>query len=281
MASVVINRTTPLFPSAVFVQWVIFPDEAGAHLVDVYRSGSPMGPWQPIAQSLLNTYQYLDDRFNVPPPPQPATDEQEAFNLLSLSREVYYLVTVTPPSGLANAFSSAATPIEPYLDTRTRLFKRKILHDEATAFRSLNGVPLAVLKRLRWGTRCRECWDPITREATHEHCPHCFGTGFEGGYWAPVQIRGRKSAAPVQTQITAQGNNDLKLVSFTVLDYPHLEYQDVLVDLRRNERYLIQTVTPTTLKGVIVHQVATASEIARNAVEYRVPVDPTASPPLY
>jgi len=171
--------------------------------------------------------------------------------------------------------------VEPGLDVRTRLFKRKILRDEATAFRRLNGVPLVVLKRRRWGTRCPECFDPVTRESTLEHCPVCFGTSFQGGYWAPVSIRGRKSAAPVQTQLTAHGESEVKTVTFAILDYPHLEYKDVLVDLRRNDLYEVQIVTPTELKGVTVHQSLTASLLGRNSIEYRVPVDPATSASLY
>jgi len=131
------------------------------------------------------------------------------------------------------------------------------------------------------GTRCPECFAPVTRESTLEHCPVCYGTSFEGGYWAPVAIRGRKSAGPVQTQLTAHGESDVKTVTFAILDYPHLEYKDVLVDLRRNDLYEVQIVTPTELKGVTVHQSLTASLLGRNSVEYRVPVAPATSAALY
>ncbi len=280
MGSIAITRTTALYPSAVFLQWDLRTDEAGPHLVDVARAGAPAGPWEPVATSLPDAYHFLDDRFNLPPPPRP-TDIGVGLNLFSLSREVYYRVTATPPSGAVNAFASVPTPIEPGLDVRTRLFKRKILRDEATAFRHLNGVPLVVLKRRRWGTRCPECFDPVTRESTLEHCPVCFGTSFQGGYWAPVSIRGRKSAAPVQTQLTAHGDSDVKTVTFAILDYPHVEYKDVVVDLRRNDLYEVQIVTPTELKGVTVHQALTASLLGRNSIEYRVPLDVATSAALY
>lgn len=280
MARVTISKSVALFPSAVFLQWDIDPDETGDHVVDVYRAGAPNGPWQVVAPSLRNAYHHLDDKFNLPPATNPA-DPHYGLNLYSLSRDVYYKVTVTPPSGSANAFSSVGTAVEPGLDTRTRLFKRKILRDEATAFRRLNGIPIAVLKRKHWGPLCTECYDPVTRESTREHCPICYGTTFVDGYWAPVFVRGRKSAAPVQSQVTAQGVNDQKIVVFIILDMPGVEYGDVLVDLRTNNRYEVQIVSGTELKGVTVHQSITASELSRSSVEYVVKVDPTASPPLY
>ena len=280
MASVEITRTTALYPTAVFIQWDITRDEDGEHTVDIYRSGSPAGPWQVVASALVDAYHVLDDKFNLPPPPN-QNDRHIGVNQLSLSRDIYYYVAVTPPSGAANRFQSAPMAVEPGLDRRTRLFKRKILRDESTAFRRLNGVPIAALKRRHWGKICRECYDEVNREATREHCPFCFGTSFETGYWAPVYIRGRKSPAPVQTQISAHGESEIKVVTFTLLDYPHLEKKDLLVDLRRNDRYEIQMVVPTELKGVTVHQAVTASLISRSSVEYKVLVDPANVPPLY
>lgn len=280
MASVEITKTTALFPSSVFVQWDLTSDENGPHLIDVYRAGSPEGPWQQLASSLVNAYHFLDDKLNLPPPEKP-TDVHEGLHFFSLSREVYYQVVVTPPSGSANTFHSEPTLVEPTLDTRTRLLKRKILRDESIAFRALNGVPIAVLKRKHWGTRCRDCYDEQLREGLKEHCKACFGTTFERGYWAPVVVRGRRTPAPVQEQMTAHGDSEVRRVNFILLDYPAIAPKDLLVDLRKNERYLVEIVSPTELKGVTVHQTITASHLARNSVEYEVLVDQVATPPLY
>lgn len=278
LGSVQITRTTALFPSAVFVQWDVTPDTPDTFLVDIYRSGSPNGPWEELAIALRDAYHYLDDHFNLPPPNIAGTDHA-GLNFFSLSRGVYYRVVVTPATGAA--YESAPTPIEPGLDRRTRLLKRKMLRDETIAFKRLNGITLAVLKRKHWGPRCTNCYDSVTREATLEHCPICLGTSFEGGYWSPVYIRGRRTPAPVQTQLTAHGDSDTKILNFIVLDYPHLEYKDVIVDLRRGDRYLVQMATSTELRGVAVHQVISASELGRNSVEYSVHVDPDTTPPLY
>jgi hypothetical protein len=280
LGSVQITRTTALFPSAVFIQWDIVPDAPGTFLVDIYRSGSPNGPWETLGVALRDAYHFLDDRFNLPPSDDLETEHEHAgLNFYSLSRDVYYLITVTPDG--STAFSSVPTPIEPGLDRRVRLLKRKMQRDESVAFRKLNGIPLAVLKRKHWGTRCTYCYDVVTREATLEHCPTCLGTTFENGYWAPVYICGRRTPAPVQTQLTAHGDSDSKVLNFVILDYPRLEYKDVLVDLRRGDRYQVQIATTTELRGVPVHQVISASKLGRNSVEYSVLVDPNTVPPLY
>lgn len=280
MASVEINRTTALYPNAVFVQWSIDPDENDStfFIVTLSRAGGPEGPWEVVADSLRDAYQFLDKDFNLPPP-ELAGEERSGLQFFSMSRDVYYQVTVTPPSGAS--FSSAPTPMEPGLDRRTRLFKRKILRDEATAFRNLNGIPIVALKRRHWGTRCRDCYDSGLREGTKEHCLRCFSTTFEGGYWTPTSVRGRRSTAPVQTQVAATGNSELKIVTFLILDYPHMEKDDLLVDLRRNERFIIRMVATTELKTVPVHQTITASYLEHGAVEYEILVDPRTSPSLY
>lgn len=276
MSKVEIKRTTALFPNGVFVQWDIDSNEDGVHLVDVARAGGPAGPWETIATGLNDGFNYLD-RFTSSAP----SAAFEATNQLSLSRVVYYQITVVPPSGIGAAFKSEPTPVEPHLDTRTRLLKRKIQRDQAVGYRRLNGIPIIVLKRRRWGERCTACYDPVTKQATIEHCATCFGTSFTGGYWAPVLIRGRREAAAVQAQITAHGDSDVKLADFNVLDYPLLEYKDVVIDLVRNDRYEVQRAHETELKSVPVHQKVTASLLSRSSVEYSFLVDPYATPPLY
>lgn len=280
MAEVRITRTTALYPTAVFLQWDVTSDESGDFFIDVTRSGSPNGPWESIASGLRDTYNYLDNNFSLPPASAEAP-VREAVSLFSLNRPIYYQITVTPPSGIAATFSSEPTLVEPGLDTRTRLLKRKILYDQAVGYRRLNGIQLIVLKRRRWGDRCPACYDPVTKEGTREHCLVCYGTTFLGGYWAPVLIRGRREAAAVTSQITAHGDSDTKLNDFNILDYPLVEYKDLIVDLIRNDRYQVLRAHETELKSVTVHQKLTASLLGRNSIEYCILVDPATTPPLY
>jgi hypothetical protein len=275
MSGVHITKTTALYPNGVFVQWDIDSDEVGPFLVDVARSASPEGPWEIVTTAMLNAYSYLD-KFEVP-----TGVSRTHVNQFSLAKMVYYRVTVVPPSGVAATFVSEPTPVEPHLDRRTRLLKRKIQRDQAVGYKRLNGIPLVVLKRRRWGDRCGVCYDPITKQATHEHCPTCYGTSFVGGYWAPVAIRGRREAASVQAQMASHGDAEMKIADFNVLDYPLIEYKDLIIDLVRNDRYQVQRCHETELKSVPVHQKVTASLLARNSVEYSLLVDPLTTPSLY
>lgn len=273
MSEIRVTRTTPLYPSGVFLQWDIESDEAGPILVDVARSGAPTGPWETIKASLRNAYNALDDLQT------PASRRRIGPNQLSLSRAIYYRVTATAPSGAM--IESEPTPVEPHLDARTRLLKRKILRDQAIGYRRLNGIVLVVLKRRRWGDRCPVCYDALTKQATHEHCPTCLGTSFVGGYWSPIAIRGRREAATVQVNMASQGDAEQRVTDFNILDYPLVEAKDVIIDLARNDRYEIQRVHATELRGVPVHQKITAGLLSRSSVEYQVLVEPRSMPSLY
>lgn len=37
---------------------------------------------------------------------------------------------------------------------------------------------------------CEYCWDPVLKQISNSRCPHCFGTGYEGGgYKPPFMVR--------------------------------------------------------------------------------------------
>jgi len=275
-----ITRMTALYPSSVFVQWDITPEpnDVTDYWISVERSGGPEGPWELLASNLKNAYHFLDSHFNAPIPERPDATK-EGLNLLSLSKQVYYRITGI--DGHKAVVVGDPTPIEPDLDVRTRLLKRKMQFDEGLGFKVLNGISLSVLKRRHWGIRCKICYDPVTKDGLQEHCKSCFGTTFEGGYWSPVLIRGRKDVAPVQTQMSPHGKTDRAVTTFTLLDYPKLEHGDVVVDLRKDDRYFIEMVTTTELKGIPVHQKITGSLLARDAVEYEIPANTLTTPRLY
>lgn len=273
MSGVHITRTTALLPHGVFVQWEIDSDESGVFFVDVRRAGGPEGPWDTLAAGLRDAFNYHDQML------MPSGVGRDEPNQFSLAKVPYYQIVVTTPSGAQ--LLSHVTPVEPHLDTRTRLLKRKIQRDQAVGYRRLNGVPLIVLKRRRWGTRCPDCYDPITKQATQEHCLTCFGTSYVSGYWTPVLIRGRREAAAVQANMSSAGDSEIKIADFNILDYPLVEHLDLIVDLVRNDRYQVQRCHETELKSVPVHQKATASLLARNSIEYRLLIDPNTLPPLY
>jgi hypothetical protein len=273
--TVEITRLLPLFPRGVFLQWdLINPTEVGSFRFDVYRSGGPEGPWEPLALGGVDIYNFSDVL------PTTSTQEVGAINQLSLTRGIFYRVVVTPPSGCDNEVEVVSI-VEPRLDGPQRLLKRKILRDESLTFKKLNGVEVAVCKRMHWGPRCTVCWDKTTKAVTRANCSTCFGTGFTPGFFAPILTLGRRGTLPAAKQLAPQGIAEYRPTQVTILDAPKVEPDDVLVFLKDNKRFIVKAVIQTELKTVGVHQKLEVSELARSSVEYRIVVDPTRIPPLF
>lgn len=273
--SVEITRLLPLYPRGVFLQWdLVNPTETGTYVFDIYRSGSSEGPWETLALNNVNIYNYSDVF------PSTSTQAATDINQLSLVRGIYYRVVVTPPSGVANQVEVVSS-VEPRLDGKQRLLKRKILRDESIMLRKLNGVEIAVVKRMHWGPRCSKCWDKVTKSVTRANCTTCFGTGFSPGFFAPVITLGRRGTLPIAKQITPQGVAEYRPTQVTILDAPKVVPDDILVFLKDNKRFIVKSAIQTELKTVGVHQKFEVSEIAHSSIEYRLVVDPLRIPPLF
>jgi len=271
---ITVTRTMPLFPLGAFIQWdLVNPTESGIYSFSIYRGYSPAGPWEPLALNVANVMNYIDRVSTTQAVPT-------APNQLALSRNTLYRVTATPPSGATNA-AEVISSIEPRLVGKQRLLRRKLLRDEAKMLRRINGVEIAVLKRMRWGTRCPKCYDKYAKEVVRGNCTTCFGTSFTGGYHAPVVTLGRRSVGPVETSLAPQGKTDIAQSQLTMLDAPVVEADDIVVFLRDNRRFLVTKQIQTEIQTVSVHQKLLVSELARSSVEYRIPVDPLRIPALF
>lgn len=270
-----ITRTIPIHPNSVFLQWdLLDPTENGTYLFDVFRSGSPEGPWTLLLGGQANAYNYLDTI------PSNGTAKENDLNDLSLSRGIFYRIVVTPPSGAAKKAETVSV-VEPSLSGRARLLKRKFLRDLAVGLKRLNGVQIAVCKRMHWGPRCTQCYDKYTKEIVRANCLLCFGTGFMPGYHTPVGTLARRTPTAIETSMTPEGKVDLNVLSLWMLDVPKVEENDLIIFLGDDRRFQIKKVLPTELKTVAVHQKLVLSELAKSSVEYRLIVDPVRIPPLF
>jgi hypothetical protein len=272
----VITQVTPLYPQRVFIQWdLIDPTESGSYTFTVERSGSTAGPWELLQAGLQNGFNYIDD-FTQPP-----LDADGVAHPFSLQRQFYYRVTVVPPSGCENGAQSDPHGIEPELPPVQRGLRRKLRYEETTIWRAYSGVKVALVKRRHWGERCTDCWDALTNEVLKEHCTTCYGTSFVDGYWDPVIVYGRVHPPNnVTAQPTQRDTNESSQHLITVLDVPLLQDGDLIIEIDMNQRHLVRRKTQTELKRKSVHQQLTTSLIDRGSIEYLLPVDFRATPPL-
>ena len=272
-----LTKVTPLYPTRVFLQWDLDnPTESGSYTFTIERSGSSEGPWEVLLAGAQNHYNYIDDLTK-----QPAYPDDGKPHLYSLQKQFYYRVTAVPPSGCHNKATSEPHAIEDGLAPVAAGLRRRLRYDESVIFQRHNGVKLAILKKRLWGTRCPECYDPVTRSITKENCLQCYATGFLKGYWDPVVLYGRVNTPfNVNASTSERGKDESATQLITLLDIPLLQDNDLIVELASNQRHIVRKQVTTELRRKSVHQQVTTSIIERGAIEYEIYVDTRLVPPL-
>jgi hypothetical protein len=273
--SIEVTRTVASFPRRVFIQWTLRkPPSSSGFTFDIYRSGSPEGPWESLSTGLADTFLFVDENFDQP---TVAGGERRNLNLFSLHRTVYYKIACH----FGSSEIETVAQLEAGLDRRRKGIRRKLVRDAAKALKLVTGTEMAVLKKRRWGEKCPHCVSKGTNQVIRAHCKYCWGTGFLGGYWNPVYGYGQRGRSPTQTQITPKGNEDVNKTSVLMMNTPQVEPGDVLVFLRDAKRYRVELVNPTQIHSVDVHQELQVSELARSAREYGPLVDSWHDPKWY
>ncbi len=263
-------RITAVWPKRIYIQWLLRnPSPGETYVFQLYRSGSAEGPWEQIGTDLTEQYSFLDTAFT-------SDYRMRGADLMSLTRTVYYKITVT---GSSASTAETTKVLEAGLDRRRKGLRRKLVRDAGVFLEKITGSEIAVLKRKRWGAPCTYC-QSSTGQSVRAHCGHCHGTGILGGYWNPVygfaQIS--RKVNPVQVSTEASGKVETHRTEVLMLDIPQIEHDDVLVFLRGNKRFKVVDFIPTQLQTVPVHQELIVTELARSASEHKITVDDVHSP---
>jgi len=276
---VVINKTLPILrapaETGVFIQWTIEQPPSDQNITfKLERSGSPEGPFEHILDN-IKTFHFFDDLRGSPA--APPVSYRENVNFLSLSRGITYRVTAT-----ANNVSTSDTYTVGYTiaNRKLALLRRKMQRDLALSLK-FNGVDTAIIKKKHWGTRCNTCFDQLTKRVTNSKCAVCYGTGFDEGYFTPIKVRARFTVENMQSNLTQQGIADTNQIHVYLLSYPVIETQDLVVNLTSNQRYIVKQRRITSLQTEPVHQTLVISELANDAIEYRIPANQEHAPSIY
>ena len=253
-----ITRVIPLYPKTVFVQWTIEDQTDVLQSFSLLRSGSPDGPFEAVAT-------------NIPPDSFFHNDDSPNHN--GLTTRIWYKVQAVPISGAVNSvLSEAATPSAKRDYYRDRV-GRKARRDLGVVLSKLSGVRITILKKKRFGARCSECYDPVTKSSVMSHCGSCFGTTFSGGYHTPCYTWGKLDPATVQEMHDRSGASEVAVFGITILDYPLVEIGDIIVENETNRRFIVKRKGSTESSGITVHQDLQVSELSRSAAAYSIPVD--------
>jgi hypothetical protein len=151
-----------------------------------------------------------------------------------------------------------------------------IVQEHDFAFRYVMGVPTLIFKRKRDGMYCPECFDTVLRRVTKSNCKTCFGTGKEGGFYAPIESWLNVMEGPQKNPAMGErgdAQNPKTMIQLT--NYPIVDEGDIIVEMQQDRYWKIQSLSASEKHRYPVLQLCNVSEVGRNDVEQFIHVDET------
>lgn len=167
-------------------------------------------------------------------------------------------------------------------DVHDRPIVAEILRKEREILASRAGRCGWLFKRKHWGEPCTENIDQDTGDLVprgDKASDTCFGTGFAGGYHAPLRVpmvpsaRAEKQSRRLGIDLT-KGHSDLEGSTsyWRTVACPWVETDDVWVDALTDKRYFVGRVFDVDFRGVpIIHDPVELRLAATDDVIYYLP----------
>jgi len=158
-------------------------------------------------------------------------------------QDTHYRIRLTTANGI---YYSLPTAKEGVLNSRDWRLAGDILRRERlrSRYAASDGF---LLKRRITGQDCTRCLDPQTRDVMDAYCPVCRGTGKVCGYYMPIpcvwaDIEPLQQQRQLDDQLTA-GTERTSLTRARMSMFPIVEEQDVWVNRKTDDRYLVASVS--------------------------------------
>jgi len=248
-----IERVAPYGRTSTVIQWAVAEElrSMGTLTFKIELSGNPEGPWELLADNLVDTLVYEDTNYKT----------------FSGLKDRYYRVSFQD-----DTFVSDPRPILGPMPIKKYLITRKIFNDEMTLFKKGNGIPLVVIKRKHWGEQC-SCVDPMTKQSLNPKCPLCNGTKIIDGYYKPIPTWGNIQPASLGTDYGTQDSvPEIETSQVMLLSFPLVYKDDILVELETNRRWIVVSSKNTELLRNAVHQDVIISRLPESNSAYNLEV---------
>jgi len=236
------------------LSWTIAPtnEDLGLYSVTIERSEAISGPWETIISGIRDVVSFRDNRIR-------------SFNE---ARKYFYRLTyVHSEMGDSRTFGPEWLRTEPCLEALelARLFGLKL--------QEFVGRKGWVFRRRNTGQRCG-CVDPLLDRRKDSNCRDCWGTGWIGGYYVPVEAFIKIEDTPTTLQGRNEGDRVVKNTPAQLATYPPVNPRDLIVD-NENRRWRVHTVFLPTRLGSPVRQDLKLHKIPETSMEYKIdlPVD--------
>lgn len=168
------------------------------------------------------------------------------------NNRLHYRVSLALPEG-----ATASTQVKQANGNFTQRDARlaaEIVRKELLNLEKFAGTCGYLYKRRHWGTKCSACTDFNTGEVKNSNCQVCYGTGFQGGYFAPVPyfvVQSAKTHRRASVE-TPRGTTEDQVESMRGVACPWIDSYDVWFNAATDARYVIHSVKELRHRGIPV-----------------------------
>jgi hypothetical protein len=234
---------------ALRLYWTIEPtaEDISEYDFSVLRSGAESGPWQVIASS-CDQFFYID---------------RDANNYSS-DRIYWYSIRIThKPTNKYKDFGPQ------YNSFDTDPVGLELIRKKNVYLRTQTGLPVFLFKKKTFGQYCPNCWDKIKQRVSKTNCEVCFGTGYAGGYWKPIELFVNR-AVPDNVTKTIGFNKTGGASVVEASSHPIISPGDFILYPQVGTRHRVVSITAHTRMGDVISQYVNLTEINKSDIEYRV-----------
>lgn len=238
----------PKWYKQVDLDWTI-PAEWGNCVFHVYASQGDGADPQRLTSSALTA-----PRFTNPETRETSKDRSEN-----------YIVEAILPSG--KTFRSFETTWLNKRRTKIEITASEIQRREFMLLTKFTGVKSYLFKARYFGLRCPRCWNQSQEKVMDDKCKVCYGTSWQGGYFAPIPIYLQYEPEPADKIPQVYGNLEPNQLGAWTISVPQISPTDVIIRSGDWNVYRTMRVSCTELQTSPVRQMLTLTQLSRNDIE--------------
>lgn len=119
-----------------------------------------------------------------------------------------------------------------------------------------------------FGPRCPSCVDSLTKQRMHMVCLTCYGTGFAGGYLAPVRTYANVVVVQADVVVAETHKDRRRIATCNLGNQPEVKIKDLVVEAE-NIRWEVVKVSDVRKARALIRQELTLMEYDPGNVVYR------------
>jgi len=192
-----------------------------------------------------------------------------------VSQDVYYTI-ITQDRDTGEQYRGPVQRVGSAWNHREWRMARELVRREMLRMvKGEMGVRGHVLHRRDSGERC-SCIAPDTGSVKNPACTLCYGTGYVGGYYPPIECWVDQNPERIIRRLDPeQGALSQVITEWRTLAYPPLEPNDIWVDATSDKRWRVMGDIRSIahIRGIPIIQQVSVQILERERPEYEFPID--------